>query len=326
MGEAKVAVSGIGVVAVIAVAALRVCSIVERDERQRHAFDHVQSLAGLMPTTRDWNRVELPGCSVELPGAKPEVTGDYAGGMVQQMYPDQYAISWTTGVTPDDMDRATVSKAMVDAVRESAHVTLAASADRTIQVAGKPAHELDFKAPTGESADLVFAQCGARLVQFTVIGTSGLSADTTVQHMLDTFTCTPNPELEKHHDDLAVKPMKGWHRVELESSLVMEDTSGDRISGVVFVEQQGLGFEAQLETGLKLAGYHLRKGPNHGAKQSYVGTYDNDADGTSMDVTVLAWKCPNRIATITIPKQSAGAMALAETGRCLGPDEDSPVY
>ncbi|MFT3696982.1 MAG: hypothetical protein QM831_27820 [Kofleriaceae bacterium] len=331
MGEGKAVVSGISVVSVVAVCGLRVCNMMERDERQRHMFDNAyansQAYASLVDHTAssEWKRADLPGFSIELPGTAPEPTGDYAGGMIQQSYPNQYAISWMQGVTPEDLDRETVSRTMVDAVQQAAHVTLTSSGDRVITVGGKPAHEMDFKAPTGESANLVFAMCGSRLIQFTVVGTSSLNADNTLQHMLDSFKCTPDMTKESTRDEIALTPTKGWKRIDGEGYLVLENRAGDRISSAAFVEQDGLGFESQLETALKMAGYHVHKGAKHGTKSSYVGTFE-DKDGTSLDVTVLAWKCPNRIATITVPKGSPSGMALAESGRCLGADEKAPSY
>jgi hypothetical protein len=149
-------------------------------------------------------------------------------------------------------------------------------------------------------------------------------ASVTADRVLKSFSCTPDPEKEKApRDELAVAKRTGWSRIASSGTLLLENKAGDRIMGLGMANP-GLPLETVVERTLAMGGYKLRAGASHGSKSFWTGTFTSD--GETQTVAVLGWECGKRVMTITVMNATKAGIALAETGRCLGPDDALPAY
>jgi len=298
------------------------CGLADSERHQRDlAFSHPIEMSLPSASAASYTRTNMPGMSAMLPGsATPE--GEYNAGSIQSTYPVQYAITWQLGDAIDESDREMATAAMIKGVRDAANVTLTVTGKKQLKVGGHDANQIEFAAPTGEVAVIVFTTCGSRIVQFTLAGLSDTAA--TASRMLDSFECTPDPAKEKApRDELAVAKRSGWSRVKSNGTLILEDKAGDRILGMGMANP-GLPLDTVVERTLTMGGYALHGGAPHGSKSFWTGSLT--VEGETQSVAVLAWACGKRVETITVTNGSKAGIALAETGRCLGADEATPTY
>jgi hypothetical protein len=272
----------------------------------------------------DWQRLELPGMSIEAPGfATP--TGTYIDGRVEGRLPDDFAVTWAVGSMSDAPLRAKIA----DAVVENANHTFALNDTKELQVAGEPAYEYVFTPTRGLGVapvvTLTFVMCGGREVQIVVGGTSVANATT---RMLGSFRCKPDQSQDLTRASVVVDAMPGWSRLP-DEGLVLVNAQGIRVITADLGDQTGSVADA-VSTSFKPTGYRLHEPPTtRGDKVFWTGVLLHD--GKTIPSAVFAFRCSDdRVATVVVAappglKVDPG-LKLADTGRCLGANEPMPKY
>lgn len=267
--------------------------------------------------------VELPGMTITAPGAGQQ-SGDYEQGLLVGTTPIEFGVQWQRHGT---IERSRVVDLVINSYNKSNNWQLVRASNRDIQVAGLAAHEDTLK--TQEAIAIVTQlECGQRQVSIIV---DGVSDDVRKynEQMVASFHCKPSPNIDLDRPPVVVDAVKGWTKSKAtftSNILALVGPHGEDLRA----GKMGRSMEGSV------ADVITRQVDNTGIQLTSKPTTRNDKvfwQGINAPdqkpAAVLAWRCDDdRVAFITIiaPKSVDDAVAVADTGRCLGPDDAVPVY
>jgi hypothetical protein len=266
--------------------------------------------------------VELPGMTIVAPGAGQE-SGDYEQGMLVGTTPIEFGVQWQRHGM---IERSTVVDLVIGSYNKANNWQLVRASNREIKVAGFAAHEDTLK--TQEAIAIVTQlECGKRQVTIIV---DGFSDDVRKYNdpMVASFRCKPSPEIDLDRPPVVVDAVNGWTKstaTHTSNILELRGPHGEDLRAAKLGPKEGS--VADVITGLvdNTAIQLTSKPTTRNEKVFWQGI--NAAD--QKPAAVLAWRCDDdRVAFITIiaPKSVDDAVAVADTGRCLGPDDAVPIY
>jgi hypothetical protein len=267
-------------------------------------------------------KVELPGMTIIAPGAGQQ-SGDYEHGLLTGAAPVEFGVQWQRHGT---IERSMVVKLIVSSYDKANHWRLAEDSNRDLEVAGLAAHEDSLKTPDGAQMFVTQLECGKRQVTIIV---DGIQQDLRRYNdkMVGSFHCAPDSTIDLDRPPVVVDAVKGWvkSRANHESHLLaLDGPHGEVLRGAKLGPREGS--VADVITGL-VDNTAIRLTSKPTTRNDKVFWQGVDAD--NKPAAVLAWRCDDdRVALITIvaPKSVDDAVAVADTGRCLGPDDAVPAY
>ena len=274
-------------------------------------------------------RLELPGMSIEAPGYAP-VTGDYVTGNVQATYPIEWAVTWQHGaLPPPDALQQIVNGIMRTFETRQMSSTRIVSSHESL-VGGSPGRMFELVNERGFAFVIVFGACGGRVVQ---IMSGGLvNAKQTTTAMVDSFRCKPDASHDLDREAVAVDARPGWRRTAA-TGLPMLVNARELVVRPSLVPGAEAGpIDSLLPIAIRAGGFSIDSDTprERAGRKLWFGSVT--LSGKQRPAAVVAWRCEDaaRVAAIYIVSMQGAPLeegiALALTGRCLGPDEKAPDY
>ena len=274
-------------------------------------------------------RLQLPGMSIEAPGYAA-VTGDYVTGSVQATYPIEWTITWQHGALPPPDALQPIVDGMRSAFEAREKSAARITSSHEIPLGGSPGRMFEIVNERGFDVVVVFGECGGRVVQIASGGP--VNAKQTTTAMVESFQCTPDASQELDREAIAVDALPGWRRtsatgkpmlvnareVLVRPSLVPGTEAGP-IEPLVLIAVRAGHFTIDSDAPQERAGRKL-----------WFGSLT--LSGKQHPAAIVAWRCAGdaRIATVHVVSLRGATLdegiALALTGRCLGPTEKAPDY
>ena len=304
---------------VVAVVLWMKCSRM-RDEAKIEAYH--EEYQHQQDEQRKPREVQLPGMTIVAPG-DGQNSGDYEHGLLVGAAPIEFGVQWQRH---DIMDRSTFIDIIINSYNKTNGWQLVRASNRELEVAGLAAHEDTLKAQ-GVIAIVTQLECGKRHVSIIVAG----PVDDVRKYndpMVASFRCKPSPPIDLDRPPVVVDAVKGWTRstaIHKSNILELVGPHGEDLRTAKLGPTEGS--VADVITGLidNTAIQLIGRPKTRNEKVFWQGINAPD----HKPAAVLAWRCDDdRVAFITIiaPNSVDDAVAVADTGRCLGPDDVVPTY
>jgi hypothetical protein len=276
-------------------------------------------------------RLALPGMSIEAPGYAA-VTGDYVTGSVQAMYPIEWAVTWQHGPLPplDGLQQILDGMMRAFEVRQTSPARIASTHEGP--VGGAPGRTFEIVNERGFVFVVAFGECGGRVVQIMSGGPSNAKQTTTA--MVDSFRCTPDAthDLDLDREAVAVDALPGWKRTAATGMPMLVNAREVLVRPTLSAGLEAGPIEQLLPIAIRAAGMTIDSATpqERAGRKVWLGSLA--LSGKPRPAAVVAWRCADdaRVAAIYVLSLQGApieeGIALALTGRCLGPDEKPPVY
>jgi hypothetical protein len=231
---------------------------------------------------------------------------------------NRFEVAWNPGGDADDATARAIASAMVAKLWSGATPSITTHA---VDIGGHPGTRL--LAQQGDRVMVIaLAACGERGIPLIVEGDA--AAAEIADHMIASFTCTPDPSKDVFASEIAFAASPSWQRRahtqvfdgpdELDVRYVgFDGTGADSVADQV---QRYVAKDYQLTT----------PSSSRGDKALWTGT--RPVDGKPVPIAVLAWRCTEpRIAMAVVDDPTGRALdegvAFASTGHCVAPDHSN---
>jgi len=276
------------------------------------------------PSRLVFTATRLPGMAIDAPPIAL-MEGGYAKGKIagatggDNARPNTFEVAWHPGGAADDTTVREIAIAMAARIWAG---TTPSIETRAIELGRQPGVRLLAKAGD-RTMVIALVSCGDRGVSIYAQGDA--TAPEIADHMIASFTCTPDPSKDVFASEVVFASSPGWHRRPHEQVI---DGPGDLDVRYIAFTSNGDGSIADRVERQVPAGYQLTKpSSQRGDKVMWTGT--RPVDGKTIAITVLGWRCnsDHRVAMAVV--ESAGnhpldeGVAFAATGRCLPPDHSN---
>lgn len=270
------------------------------------------------PPPQVYTATTLPGMALDVPGIVLH-EGSYAKGRIHgatagSVRPNRFELAWHPGGAADE---ATVRAVASEMVAKSWPHTTPAMTTRTLEIGGHPGIRL-LAQGRDETMVIALATCGDRGVSLFV---QGDGAAEIADHMIASFTCTPDPAQDVFASEVAFADSPSWH---LRPHTQIVDGPGDLDVRYIAFDPEGAGGVADQVQRYVPDSYQLITPPSsNGDKVMWIGT--RVVDNKPLPIAVLAWPCTGgeRIAMAVVESASSHPLdegiAFAATGRCASP-------
>lgn len=288
------------------------------------------NLVGAMPSPPPSPvRLELPGMSIEAP-SYATITGDYVTGSVQATYPIEWAVTWQHGPLPPLAALQPIVDGMISALAarqlSPAHVT----GSRESTLGGAPGRTFELTSDNGSVYVVVFGECGGRVVQ--IISGGPLNAKQTAAAMVDSFKCKPDPSRDLDRDAVALEVRPGWQRTAATGQPMLVNARELLVRPTLVSNIDAGPLEQYVPIAIRAGGFTIdTSAPQERAgRKVWFGSLA--LSGKPKPAAIVAWRCADdtRIAAVYVVSMQGtpldDGIALALTGRCLGPGDKAPDY
>lgn len=298
-----------------------------------------------------YERVELPGFSIELPKSPnmgPIVTASdrerYPAGQIKRGQVREpvhvAALSWQPGVLSTQEELTDMIKIMATAMASKPVTPRITSPARADTVAGKPAMRIGVTIEPLE-LELVEVTCGGRAIQIMV---GARAPGPIIERMLRTFDCHPDParepELATDRAPVAFDELTGWSAMaNPEAFTIINGTTVAVFSVTSDAHQvEKLGFVkvvgAMIETMFGAWTLDTSERPTRHGRTRDLVFGDAVDDGEAIRIAAGLWPCPVGPAVIGLVMQASDgdraqfretAIDVLMRARCLNPGETPPA-
>lgn len=261
----------------------------------------------------------LPGMSIDAPHVEVKEGGYAKGRIFGAAGPNRFEVAWSPGGNSDEATAREVASVLVKRTWPGTSPSIATQA---VELGGHPGARL--LARDGDHAMVIaLGMCGDRGVSLSVIGDAGAAA--IADHMIASFTCTPDPQKDVFMSEVAFAPSSSWNP---RPHTQIIDGPGDLDVRYIAFTSEGDGSIADRVQRYVPAEYQLATPPTQrGDKVMWTGT--RPIDGKPLPIAVLAWRCndDHRVALAVVESASSQPLdegvAFAATGHCLPPDHSN---
>ncbi|HUJ57035.1 MAG TPA: hypothetical protein VLX92_01010 [Kofleriaceae bacterium] len=272
------------------------------------------------PPPPRYTALALPGMAIDAPGTvlkqggygKGEIEGALGGGVTR------FDVAWNPGGATDSDTAREIASAIANKLWPGATPAIAT---QPAEIAGHPGIRLLARAGDRVMV-LALASCGGRGVTIMV---EGDAAAEIADHMIASFTCTPDPAKDVLASEVVFAAAPGWQR---RPDTQVIDGPGDLDVRYIAFTSDGAGSVADRVERYVPASYQLvTPATSRGDKVLWIGTRLVDTD--TIRIAVLAWRCndDHRIAMAVVESAANhpldDGIAFAATGRCLPPDHSN---
>jgi hypothetical protein len=274
-------------------------------------------------------RLELPGMSLEAPGYAT-VTGDYMTGSVQSTYPIEWAVTWQHGPLPPPDALQQVVNGMIRMLETRELSTARITGSHESPVGGSPGRMFELANERGFVFVVAFGECGGRVVQ--IISGGPVNAKQTTTAMVDSFRCEPDASHDLDREAVAVDARPGWQRTAATGMPMLVNAREILVRPTLVPGAEAGPLDQLLPIAIRSAGFTIDSdAPQERAgRKLWFGSLA--LSDKRRPAAFVAWRCADdtRVAAIYIVSMQGAPLdegiALALTGRCLGPDEKAPDY
>ncbi|MEO7329912.1 MAG: hypothetical protein ABI193_15145 [Minicystis sp.] len=273
-------------------------------------------------------RLSLPGMSIEAPSVAV-VNGDYVTGNVQARFPIEWTVTWQRGTQPPPEVMQRIVETMAKAIDGVQGSTSRVAGSREITVSGAPGRRYEIANERG-GAIVTIVECGGRVVQ--ILGGGSANARSIVDKMVESFRCTPDPTKDTDREAVAVEARPGWQRTLPTGAPMLVNARELLVRPTLLSGAPGVPIERYAPMSIRAAGFTVDTDTpvDRAGRKLWYGSLV--LSGKPRKAAFLAWDCPNdtRAAAVYVVSMQGAPLdegiALALTGRCLGPEERPPAY
>jgi hypothetical protein len=302
-------------------------------------------LACKRDTATAFERIELPGFSIELPAGKTRSgegeRSQYASGQIKRAHEKRpiyvVGVSWQPGAssTPEDLEAMATAVGAVLADKGGGAPQVVDRKQLTIQ--GRPAGGITVKAGKIQ-VQLVEVTCGGRALQLVV---GAVDPASLVERMTGSLACHPDPDSEGRlgtdRSPVGFDGLSGWNRLDNPDSFAISD--GEVIAMFSAVPDtsalSGGGADKVIDHMMRaILGDWTRSGEDrltgHGrTRQVFYG--QAMIEGELAHIAVSIWTCPDAPGVVGLVihepgKPRAEVADILLRARCLGPGEEPPAF
>jgi hypothetical protein len=295
-------------------------------------------------TDQPWDRVELPGFSVEMPPGTdmsgPNAGTSYQAGTVKRARTGEpvhiTAASWQVGALSTDEELEALGTAAAAALAPATGKPTIITSKRREAINGQPAARLTMEMEPFEM-ELIEVTCGGRAIQLMV---AAVEATPLADRMVRSIDCHPDPvrekELSTDRAPVGFDGLTGWYKTPEPAAFTITDgttlalfqtiPSSDVLKGDTF--ERAMGSLMQSFLGSWTAGGSDRPSRHGNTRQVVYGR--SSSEGEPIDVAATLWACAGGITTVgmvihptSVPRETA--IDVLFRARCLAEGEAPPT-
>ena len=288
------------------------------------------ALAAVMWLWKPWksgaptlHAARLPGMAIDAPPVKLREGGYARGRIVGSTRADatMFEVAWHPGAAPEvSTTDATVREIANVAIKRSWSGANPSITTHEVKIGGHPGIRLQARAGA-QAMDIALATCSDRDVSVFV---QGADADAIADHMIASFTCTPDPSRDVFASEVAFAASQSWQR---RPHTQVVDGPGDLDVRYIAFTSHGDGTVADHVERYVDPSYHLNTpSTNHGDKVLWTGT--RLVGDKPIAIAVLAWRCEDHRIAMAVVESATNqpldeGVAFAATGHCVPPDHSN---
>jgi hypothetical protein len=267
--------------------------------------------------------LKTAGLEVEVPRLEESREGgDTRGSVSAGGGLHAYGLVWEPGAldTAGRTHATVMVRGVVEGQVRDAHAT-----EHVRTIGGLSGYEVRLSDARGKlAALLLLVPCGGRRITLFVTGDDARPA---IERMAETFRCV-SVEKVPLQIPVAVDHAPGWRQAPGKDPGILDGPHDLRLQTNLLERREG-SVAAEVVDFFRGSHFTLHEPPSTRNDKVFYGA-TLVTNGTAYNAAILAWRCPDdRVAVIVVTSATASldpGILLADTGRCLAPDEPMPTY